>query len=75
LSIYRQRKEQPDIPVDTFFEFYKELNQKPNQKDTPNLPEPEVQETKQINEEINKYIDKNDCAHSFKFILHVFSMS
>jgi hypothetical protein len=33
-----------------FFEFYKELNQKPNQKDTPNLPEPEVQETKQINE-------------------------
>jgi uncharacterized short protein YbdD (DUF466 family) len=22
-----KRKEQPDIPVDTFFEFYKELNQ------------------------------------------------
>jgi hypothetical protein len=40
-----KRKKQPDIPVDTFFEFYKELNQKPNQKDTPNLPEPEVQET------------------------------
>jgi hypothetical protein len=32
-----KRKEQPDIPVDTIFEFYKELNQKPNQKDTPNL--------------------------------------
>jgi hypothetical protein len=44
-----KKKEQPNIPVDTFFEFYKELNQKPNQKDTPNLPEPEVQETKQIN--------------------------
>jgi hypothetical protein len=35
------------------------VNRLPNQKDTPNLPEPEVQETKQINEEINKYIDKN----------------
>jgi hypothetical protein len=56
-----------------------------NQKDTPNLPEPEVQETNQINEEINKYIDKNEIlncikklkcnTHSFKFILHVFSMS
>jgi hypothetical protein len=31
--------------------------------DTPNLPEPEVQETKQINEEINKYIDKNEILN------------
>ena len=61
-----KRKEQPDIPVDTFFEFYKELNQKPNQKDTPNLPEPEVQETNQINEEINKYIDKNEILNCIK---------
>jgi hypothetical protein len=61
-----KRKEQPNIPVDTFFEFYKELNQKPNQKDTPNLPEPEVQETKQINEEINKYIDKNEILNCIK---------
>lgn len=61
-----KRKEQPDIPVDTFFEFYKELNQKPNQKDTPNLPEPEVQETNQISEEINKYIDKNEILNCIK---------
>jgi hypothetical protein len=60
-----KRKEQPDIPVDTFSEFYKELNQKHNQKDTPNLPEPEVQETNQINEESNKYIDKNEFCMSF----------
>jgi hypothetical protein len=48
--------EQPDIPVDTFFESYKELNQKSNQKDTPNLPEPEVQETKQINGKMYRLI-------------------
>jgi hypothetical protein len=40
--------------------------QKPNQKDTPNLPEPEVQETNQINEEINKYIDKNEILNCIK---------
>ena len=61
-----KRKEQPDIPVDTFFEFYKELNQKPDQKDTPNLPEPEIQETNQINEEVNKYIDKNEILNCIK---------
>jgi hypothetical protein len=32
----------------------------------PNLPEPEVQETKQINEEINKYIDKNEILNCIK---------
>lgn len=61
-----KRKEQPDIPVDTFFEFYKELNQKPNQIETPNLPELEVQGTNQINEEINKYINKNEILNCIK---------
>jgi hypothetical protein len=70
-----KRKEQPDIPVDTFFEFYKELNQKPNQKDTPDLPEPEVQETNQINEEINKYIDKNEILNCIKkFVTYLYQV-
>jgi hypothetical protein len=49
-----------------FIEFYKELNQKTNQKDTPNIPEPEIQETNQINKEINKYIDKNEILNCIK---------
>ena len=61
-----KKTKQPDIPIDIFFDFYKDLNAPQSDIDPHNLPEIDPDVINHVNEEINSHITREEIIKAIK---------
>ena len=61
-----KNREQPDIPMEKLFEFFKSLNEEPNDKQDINIPYIDPYDINRLNESINKNISKDEIKKCIK---------